>query len=105
MIGITFLAFDTKNPYTDQLRGSPTKSRKTRQGRSNMQRIYLSLPNLYHICGGLRLVKTGAKLCHAKNCTALKHPSSVPVCLLPYHDYLILLGYHILHPFLLFNYK
>ena len=104
-MGIEFLAFNTENPYTNQLRGPPTKSNKTRLGRSNMWRVYLSPPNISQICGGLTLGKKGAKLCHAKNCTALKHPSSVPNCSLPYHSYLVLPGSHILHPLPLFNYK
>ena len=44
-------------------------------------------------------------MCHAKNCSAVKHPSSVPGKLLPFHAYLVLPGSHILHPLPLFNYK
>ena len=70
-----------------------------------MRKIYLSPPNLSQIWGGLTLGKTGEKLCHAKNCTALRHTSSVSGFLLPSNAYLVLPGSHILHPFPLFNYK
>ena len=44
-------------------------------------------------------------MCHAKNCSAVKHPSSVTRNLIPSHAYLVLPGPHILHPLPLFNYK
>ena len=44
-------------------------------------------------------------VCHANKCSALKHPSSFPRCLLPSHAYLFLPGSHSIHLLPLFNYK
>ena len=70
-----------------------------------MRKIYLSPPNISHICGGLAVRKIGAKLCHLKKCTALRYPTPVPCYLLPSNSYLVLPGFHIIQPFPLFNYK
>ena len=70
-----------------------------------MWKIYLSPPNITNICEGLTYGKRGAKFCHTKNCTKLRHPTSIPGCLFPSHAYLVLLVSHILHLFSLSNYK
>ena len=74
------------NTLHQKLKSSPTNSNKKRRWRNNLQKIYLSPPNITQICRGRRVGVKGAKLCHAKNCTSLRHPTPVPGCLLPFHE-------------------
>ena len=62
-IGVAYLKFDGKNPYAKiKPRISPTNSNKTRRGRSNMRKIYLSPPT------PLRYVYASLKVKQAQNC-------------------------------------
>ena len=84
--------------------GSPTNPSKKRRGRTNIRIIDLSTSETSTLCKGITYGKANGKLCHMKAYTSIKHPKEIMGSLLPWHDYLILPGSHIVHPFLLFCY-
>ena len=82
-------------PNPESLRRTPTKQEEAEVTRRKFTSTHTSITQ---ICGVLTSSKTGTKLCHSTNFTAVSHFKSIPGTLFPSHAYIVFLVPHILHP-------
>ena len=85
-------------PTTTNIKEKATPTHiRARIGRPNIRNLYLYTEDKINLYRGLTEVKNGGKLCYNTCCAAVKHPQSLTCSLLPFHAYLILPGFFIIH--------